>query len=244
MVNKPAGVLTVPGRQGGESIREVLERQTGRPQDFRLVHRLDRQTSGVLVLAKTVDAQRSLSDQFFHHKVSKQYLAIVAGSPEDDSGLIHAAIAPHPRIAGRMTIAARGKPSQTRWRVVERFGGISVVRCWPLTGRQHQIRVHLKLMAMPLLVDPLYGTSDAFYLSQIKSDYRTSTRHDERPLIARLTLHAEAISFSHPATAQPVYVEASLPKDFRATLSQLRKLKGGEGESGRRGEGEKPRLRE
>jgi RluA family pseudouridine synthase len=225
VINKPAGVLTIPGRHGGESIREVLERETGRPQDFRLVHRLDRDTSGVLVLAKTVDAQRVLSDQFFHRKVEKQYLAIVRGNPEDDSGIIHAPIAPDPRQLGRMMISdEEGKPAQTRWRVVERFQIAALVRCWPLTGRQHQIRVHLKLMGMPLLVDPLYGDANAFYLSQAKPDYHPSKRHDERPLIGRLTLHAESIGFAHPKTAQPIRIEAPLPKDFRATLTQLRKL--------------------
>jgi RluA family pseudouridine synthase len=224
VIHKPAGVLSVPGRDGGESIREVLARQRGAPQDFRLVHRLDRDTSGVMVLAKHVDAQRSLSDQFLARSVTKQYLAIVRGSPEDDSGLIHAAIAQDERRPGRMRITDKdGKPAQTRWRVVERLGIATLVRCWPLTGRQHQIRVHLRLMGMPLLVDPLYGESDAFYLSHVKPDYSASRRHGERPLIARLTLHAEAISFSHPRTNQPMQIEAPPPKDFRAVLTQLRK---------------------
>jgi 23S rRNA pseudouridine1911/1915/1917 synthase len=227
IVNKPAGVLTIPGRQGGESIREVLQRQTGKEQTFRLVHRLDRGTSGALVLAKTVEAQRGVSDQFFHHKVEKQYLAIVRGSPEDESGLIHAAIGPHPRVVGKMRVSEKeGKPAQTRWRVLERFGLAALVRCFPLTGRQHQIRVHMALLGFPLLVDPLYGGGEGLYLSQIKGNYRASAGHDERPLIGRLTLHAESIQFAHPSTGRTVRIEAPQPKDFRAALTQLRKLRG------------------
>lgn len=223
VINKPAGVLSVPGRQGGECIREVLERQTGRPQDFRIVHRLDRDTSGVLVLAKHVEAQRQLSEQWFERSVEKQYLAVVRGSPLDESGLIHAAIAEHPRVAGKMVVSAAGKTAETRWRLVERLGIASLLRCWPLTGRQHQIRVHLQLLGLPLLVDPLYAGTEAFHLSDVKGDYRASRRHEERPLIARLTLHAEAVRFAHPRTGAAVRVEVAAPKDLRALLNQLRK---------------------
>jgi 23S rRNA pseudouridine1911/1915/1917 synthase len=226
VVNKPAGVLTVPGRQGSGSLREVLARLSGREQTFRVVHRLDRETSGVLVLAKTVEAQRALSDQFFHRQVEKAYLGIVRGRPEDDSGMIVAPLAPNPRVTGRMMVSSKGKPAQTRWRVAERYGPAALLRCWPLTGRQHQIRVHLKLIGFPLLVDALYGRAETFYLSEFKTDYRPSSRREERPLIERLTLHAEAIAFTHPATGQPVRVEAPQPKDFRATVTQLRKLAG------------------
>lgn len=226
VVNKPAGVLTVPGRQGGESIREVLARQTGKAQSFRIVHRLDRETSGVLVLARHVDAQRGLSEQWLEREVAKQYLAIVRGSPLDDSGHIHAAIGEHPRTAGKMVISDQGKSAETRWRVVERLGLASLLRCWLLTGRQHQIRVHMQLIGLPLLVDPLYTGKDAFYLSEAKADYHASRRHEERPLIARLTLHAEAITFRHPRDGREMHIEAPLPKDLRAVLTQLRKQAG------------------
>jgi 23S rRNA pseudouridine955/2504/2580 synthase/23S rRNA pseudouridine1911/1915/1917 synthase len=225
VVDKPAGVLSVPGRQGGISIREVLAASSGSEEPPLIVHRLDRETSGVLVLARTTLAQQGLAQQFEDRQVSKEYLALVVGSPEDESGLIHASIAPHPRVSGKMVVnESKGKASQTRWRVVERLGGVTLLRCQPLTGRQHQIRVHLKLIGLPLLVDPLYGESSAFYLSSVKPDYQFSSRHEERPLIDRLTLHAEAIEFTHPRSAEEMRVEAPLPKDFQATLTQLRKL--------------------
>lgn len=225
VVNKPAGLLSVPGRQGGTSLREAIVRLTDIEPPLLLVHRLDRETSGVLVLARTTAAQRSLSTQFSERQVEKDYLALVHGRPDEESGLIHAPLAPHPRVTGKMAVNQnKGRPSQTRWRTIERFDGISLLRCRPLTGRQHQIRVHLKLIGLPLLVDDLYGSSSAFYLSSVKPDYRPKQTREERPLIGRLTLHAETHQFTHPRTGKAVRVEAPLPKDFRATLNQLRKL--------------------
>jgi 23S rRNA-/tRNA-specific pseudouridylate synthase len=113
--------------------------------------------------------------------------------------------------------------------VVERLGPFALLRCHPLTGRQHQIRVHLQLMSMPLLVDPLYAETNGFYLSSVKPDYHPSARREERPLIGRLSLHAESLKFTHPVHGARMHVEAPLPKDFRATLTQLRKLTVAEG---------------
>lgn len=222
VIDKPAGMLTVPGRDGGRSVREAI---VGGEQALRIVHRLDRHTSGVLVLARTVEAQRSLTQQFESRAVEKEYLALVQGDPADESGMVHAALAPDPRITGRMRVAtSKGKPAETRWWVEERFGFATLVRCRPLTGRQHQIRVHMQLIRHPLLVDPLYGGAEAFYLSSVKRDYKPSHNRPERPLLGRLSLHAERICFRHPRTEQPLRIEASLPKDFRATLNQFRKL--------------------
>jgi 23S rRNA pseudouridine1911/1915/1917 synthase len=226
-VNKPAGVLSVPGQQGGKSLGETLAVLTGAEQPLRLVHRRDHETSGVLLLARTDEAQRRLSDQFLHRQVEKGYLAIVRGEPQEESGQIEAPIAPHPHVPGKMTISRKaGRSAETRWQMVERYGPAALLRVWPKTGRQHQIRIHLKLIGLPLLVDPLYGESTAFRLSEMKTDYRPSARREERPLIARLTLHAECIAFVHPISNEPVRIEAPLPKDFRATLAQLRKLAG------------------
>ncbi|MHC4444776.1 MAG: RluA family pseudouridine synthase [Planctomycetota bacterium] len=224
-VNKPAGILTVPGRQGGVSLSAAIASHTGIEQSLRLVHRLDRETSGVLLLAKTLQAQRALSKQFHDRQVGKEYLAIVRGHSDTSAGTIDAPLARHPRVTNRMVInEKKGRPAQTEWSVEERFNGILLLRCFPKTGRQHQIRVHLAHIGLPLLVDSVYAKSSAFILSQVKPDYRPSSRHEERPLIARLTLHAQAITFGHPLTGRQIRIEAAPPKDFRATLTQLRKL--------------------
>jgi RluA family pseudouridine synthase len=227
VVNKPAGLLTVPGRNGGVSLREVIGAAAGINDFLLLVHRLDRQTSGALLLAKTKEAHRNLQSQFEHRQVHKEYLAIVRGEPVEDRGTVEVLMAPHPNVTAKMMVKQhKGKRSKTEWEVVERFRGAALVRCHPETGRQHQIRVHMAHIGLPLLVDPLYGETEAFYLSQLKPGYRASTRHEERPLIDRLTLHAHVLQFTHPRDNRVIRLEAPMPKDFRATLDQLRKLGG------------------
>lgn len=223
-INKPAVVLTIPGRQGEVALREVVAQQLGTGASLRLVHRLGRQTSGVLVLAKTLHAQRELSRQFRRREVDRFYLALVRGVPSQQRGLIDAPLAPHPRHRSLITVQrSRGRPSQTEWELVERFRHFALLRCKLLTGRQHQIRVHLKYIALPLAVDARYGAAQSLSLSEVKRNYRPSHGRQERPLIDRLTLHAESIAFNHPASGQRLCLAAPLPKDFRATLNQLRK---------------------
>ncbi|MCL2330710.1 MAG: RluA family pseudouridine synthase [Phycisphaerae bacterium] len=227
-VNKPAGLLTVQGRNGGISLRDVIGSAAGVYDFLLLVHRLDRQTSGVLLLAKTKQAQQSLQMQFQERQVHKEYLAIVHGQPVEDHGTIQVFMAPHPRVTGKMMVkgnkSQKGKSSKTDWEVVERFPGAALLRCIPFTGRQHQIRVHLAHIGLPLLVDRLYSETEQFCLSELKPRYRASGRHEERPLIDRLTLHAHRLRFAHPRDGRSIQLEAPLPKDFRATLDQLRKL--------------------
>jgi 23S rRNA pseudouridine955/2504/2580 synthase/23S rRNA pseudouridine1911/1915/1917 synthase len=122
-----------------------------------------------------------------------------------------------------MAVRKDGKPALTEWQVVEQFRNYTLLRCFPRTGRTHQIRVHLLSIGMPLAVDALYHprTAGGLLLSSFKRDYRPTRGEDERPLISRLTLHAEKLSFAHP-TKGPMTIEAPPPKDFRATLNQLR----------------------
>ncbi len=224
-VNKPAGLLTISGRQEGDAVRDVLALMLPASTGLRVVHRLDRETSGVLLLARTLAAQRVLSRQFRERTVEKTYLAIVRGYVDEPQGLIDVPIAPHPRDSTRMRVAGRkGRPSQTQWQVLEQWPGFALLRIRPRTGRQHQIRVHLAHRGWPLLVDGVYGGATEFMLSAVKPGYRPSGRHAERPLIARLTLHAESIAFDHPRSGERQTVTAPVPKDFGAVLAQLRKL--------------------
>ena len=232
-VNKPAGLATIPGRGETDSVLERLAAQLGLPhtgtQDprVRVVHRLDKDTSGVLLFAKNVGAQRHLSHQFQNNTIEKEYLALVHGRPSEAEGDINAPLAPHPTNPKRMTVFKHGRPARTLWRVEETFRDFALVRCFPKTGKTHQIRVHLKHAGMPLAIDPLYnpprpGVEPGIRLSQFKRDYRPTRGEQERPLMERLTLHAHRVTFENVDRAR-VTVEAELPKDFRALLNQLRR---------------------
>jgi 23S rRNA pseudouridine1911/1915/1917 synthase len=232
-VNKPAGLATIPGRGERDSVLERLAAQLALPHTgtadprLRVVHRLDKDTSGVLLLAKNVDAQRHLSHQFQNNAVAKEYLALVAGRPNGGEGDIDAPLAPHPTSPKRMTVFKHGRPARTVWRVEETFRDFALLRCFPKTGKTHQIRVHLKHAGMPLAVDPLYnpprpGAEAGIRLSQFKRDYRPTHGEEERPLIDRLTLHAHRLTFANLG-GERVTVEAELPKDLRAVLNQLRR---------------------
>jgi 23S rRNA pseudouridine955/2504/2580 synthase/23S rRNA pseudouridine1911/1915/1917 synthase len=217
-VCKPAGIATVPGRDGIQSVRDFVKT----PQPLRMIHRLDKDTSGVLLMAKSSAAQRNLCEQFLTRKVEKEYWSLVAGYPPADSGTINAPIGPHPTTPKYMMIRKQGgKPAVTKWEVLERYRGLTLLRCLPLTGRTHQIRVHLKSIGLPLAIDPLYHQTVGILLSHFKRDYQHKDR-SEKPLIDRLTLHAMKLKFCDLKGAE-VSVECPPPKDFRATVNMMRK---------------------
>ncbi len=233
-VAKPANLATIPGRAETDSVLQQLSRQIGIPCSgttdprLRIVHRLDKQTTGVLLLAKTIDTQRHISEQFRQNQIQKEYLAIVVGCPSQNEGEIDAPLAPHLSSRDRMTVAKHGRPAITRWKIERKMKRFTLLRCFPKTGRTHQIRVHLKYIGHPLAIDALYNSlppsvEPGIFLSAYKRDYRPTHGQEERPLIARLTLHAEKLSFVHPS-GQAMTIECPPPKDFRATVMQLGKL--------------------
>ena len=222
VVNKPAGALTVPDRHDPTK-PNVVGFLRGRYDNVLIVHRLDRDTSGVLVFARTPEAHRDLSLQFQHRTVSKFYRALVAGQVAQREGLIDKPIATHPHIGGKMLVARKGKASQTRYTVLERFRNFTWLDVELLTGRTHQIRVHLASQGYPLAVDPLYGKRERLALSDVKPGYRHPYPAEERALLGRLSLHAVTLSFHHPVGRERLTFEAPLPKDLRALLQQLRK---------------------
>ncbi len=255
VVDKPAGLAVEPERWqrenaslAGALLGLALERsgggdERGRPIEGalefrpRLVHRLDKDTTGTLLVAKTLEAERLLRQAFEEGLVHKRYLALVEGEfpTEPAERVIDLPIAPDSRRGGRMRIDERdGKPSRTRVRVLERFRGFTLLACEPLTGRTHQIRVHLAELGFSLAVDPLYGRRNAFLLSEIKRGFRKKPGRSETPLIGRLTLHAAEIAFPRPdralaehepAAPELVRVESPLPKDFALALRQLAKVR-------------------
>ncbi len=224
-IDKPPGVLSTGGRAFEVSAPQLLRGRFGLAEDepFRVVQRLDKETSGVLIFARTLEAQRRLVRQWEDRAVEKVYLALVsgyvAGDGEIDLPLDLEKVGDKVRVARR-----RGKTALTRYRVLEHLPGNTLLECRPVTGRTHQIRVHLAAIGHPLTVDPTYGGGEALLLSHYKHRYHLNRRGEERPLISRVTLHAFQLAFDHPSTGQRLRLEAPLPKDYRAALTQLRRL--------------------
>ena len=233
-VSKPAGLATIPGRGETDCVLERLGVQLALPTAgtadprLRVVHRLDKETSGVLIFAKNLDAQRHLSHRFQNNEVEKEYLALVYGRPAEPSGQIDNPIARHPTDPLRMAVVKHGgRPARTLWTAEQSFRDYTLLRVFPKTGKTHQIRVHLKHIGLPLAIDPVYnavtpGKTAGLMLSSFKRSYRPASGQEERPLIDRLTLHAERLKFRERSGAM-VMIEAPLPKDFRAMLNMLRK---------------------
>jgi len=223
VLNKPSGMLSIPDREGKEiSLKNLLVEKYD--QVF-TVHRLDRDTSGLIVFAKNEDIHRHLSIQFEQRLTEKIYVGLVIGSPANKNGSINARIAENTVKRGMMIIHQRGKESLTDYEVLENFGIYSWVQFRIHTGRTHQIRVHMKDIGHPIVCDQLYGDGKPVLLSSIKSKFKLSKKEEEeRPLLSRLALHAWKLKFTD--TSNKIFeTEAPVPKDIRATLQQLEKWK-------------------
>lgn len=225
VVSKPSGLLSIPGRSGhSDNLRDQLERKFG---SVLTVHRLDRETSGVICFARNEAAHRDLSIQFERHSADKFYLALVEGIVHHEEGEINKPIGEHASIPGKMCITNRGKPSLTFYRVLERFGAFTLVEALLKTGRTHQIRIHFQSIGYPLATDALYGRREALYLSEIKGKGFKLGKYaeEERPLLHRSALHAYRLRINHPRSGERMTFVAPPPKDFEAVLRQLRKFK-------------------
>lgn len=221
-VNKPSGMLTLPDRHDGElqSMRGLLVAHYG---EIFVVHRLDRDTSGIIVFAKHAEAHKYMSKLFEERLIEKYYLALVMGKPVQNAGDIEAAIAEHPAKNGSMIVHHKGKPSATGYEIVEAFGKMSLVKFQLHTGRTHQIRVHAKHWGHAVVADPLYGDGKPVLLSQIKKNYKLSkSAEEEQPVLQRLALHAFQLAFTNMHGRHQM-LEAPLHKDMQALLQQLRK---------------------
>jgi len=233
VINKPAGVSVTKDRTGQAQLKDILPGQLTSAvcDQLRLVHRLDKDTSGVMLLAKNVEAQTRFTTYFEKREVKKTYLAIVAGFVPAPQGTIDAPLTRDPKNPALMCIVKKkGKAAVTDWQLLADFGSTALLAVHPLTGRTHQIRIHLPSIALPLAIDPLYGSSLPLFLSEFKSDYRLGKNQIEKPLIERLTLHAYQIEFpqfAHPidnrkSTLENCFV-ARLDKKFAACLKMLTK---------------------
>ena len=217
VLNKAAGMVVHPGTGTGEDtmVHALLAHCAGELSGIGgverpgIVHRLDKDTSGLLVVAKNDTAHRALADQFSSRTLKKEYVALVSGVPKTDSGSIDRSIARHPVHRHRMTTGEGGRPSRTDWAVEKKFGEqAALLRCRIHTGRTHQIRVHLKSLGHPLLGDTTYGWK----------------QNPKLPAPPRVMLHAEHLVFTHPVSGKVMDLTAPLPKDFKQMLAALRKL--------------------
>ncbi len=223
-INKAPGMLSIKDRaDSAPSLKDILQDEYG---VIFTVHRLDRETSGVIVFAKDEDTHRFLSRQFENRETEKEYTGIVQGSLAEPTGTIDEPIMEHPVKKGTMVISAKGKDSVTEYTVEEDFGLYSLVNFKILTGRTHQIRVHMKHLGHPIVCDGVYGNEAPIRLSSIKKKYKLSRQEEEeRPLLNRLALHAKKLVIKDPS-GKIYELEAPLPKDMRALVQQLRKWKG------------------
>ncbi len=223
LVNKPAGMLVIPDRfdQNIASLNKLLEAQL--KQKAWVVHRLDRDTSGVVCFAKTEAYHKYLSMAFTERDVNKYYAGLVTGIVLPEQGRIENMIAEHPYVAGKMIVAKKGKLSVTDYRVAEQWPLYALMQFQIHTGRTHQIRVHMQSIGHPIVCDELYGDGKPFYLSSVKRKYNQS-KHDEeeRPLLSRLALHSYKLEFEKE-DGQLISAEAPLPKDMAAMVNQLNK---------------------
>jgi RluA family pseudouridine synthase len=234
VVNKPAGCTVVRVRWERacafvDGVLAYLRRARGQAHPRfrpRPVHRLDRDTTGAVILALTPEAEKSLCEQFRRRAVKKEYLSLVRGAPHEADFTIEAAIEEDPADPKRMAIARQGgKPSRTACAVLESFRGCCLLLCRPLTGRRHQVRLHLAYAGLPVVADPLYGGGEGLFLSAIKPGYKAKPDRAEPPLIGRCALHAAAVEFVHP-WGRTVRVEAPMPNDFERALKALRRWAG------------------
>ena len=221
-VDKESGVLTIPDRHNENQV-SLYKSLTHLYGKIFIVHRLDRDTSGLLLFAKTEQTHKYLSQLFENRNIEKHYLGIVRGSLVQKSGTINESIAEHPFVKGQMIVAKKGKPSVTDYEVLEDYGIYSLINFNIHSGRTHQIRVHAKFIGHPVICDVLYGDGKPVLLSSFKKKYKLSIQEEEeRPLISRLGLHSSKLSFADIHGTLHT-LEAPLPKDMKAMLNQLKK---------------------
>jgi RluA family pseudouridine synthase len=233
-VDKPSGLLTSPDRYDPSrpSLMQLAHEgiAAGKPwaAHRRLTylmnaHRLDAEVSGVLLLAKSKPVLVALANVFGTEAPRRRHLALVQGEPSESEFELDAKLAPHPARPGAMHVdARRGKKSRTLCRVLERFAGWTLLECDSVTGRSHQIRVHLSHARLPVVGDGLYG-GKPLWLSRLKRGFRLKEGREERPLIGRVALHAAELSLAHPVTSVELSIKSPWPKDLTVAVKYLRR---------------------
>lgn len=241
-LDKPARLLTSPDRYDASrpNLMRLLHEgiTAGKPWAVSRnltylsnAHRLDFETSGIILLAKNKPALVALANLFGSEKPAKKYVALIRGDLPASPFEVDAKLSPHPVKLGMMRVDQKeGKRSLTKFQLIEDFPrfGYALLRCEPLTGRTHQIRVHLTYAGVKLVGDELYG-GKFLWLSRLKPGYRLKPGREERPLISRVALHAEELSLVHPVTNENITITAPWPKDLKVAVKYLRQYSIGPG---------------
>ena len=227
IINKPAGMVVHPGKGNWSgTLTSALQfhfdelSTAGGAARPGIVHRLDRDTTGVMVIAKTDHSHMLLADQFEHRSVEKEYFAIVAGVPDRDRDVIDLPIGAHPHQREKMAIRrdhTTSRHAETFYEVIERFNGFASIKVLPKTGRTHQIRLHLASIGCPVLCDRLYGGR-----ARITRGELLHAAPDDAPVLERQALHARRLRFAHPETGAALEFIAPLPVDIEAVLEILK----------------------
>ena len=223
IVNKPPRYLAIPDRYEvtKPNVADFLKRKY---DEILTVHRIDKETSGIMVFARNEAAHRELSRQFQERTVTKIYAALCDGVFKEKTGIIDAPLLNNLASSGKVVVNRSGKPSVTHYEAVEQFRDFALVEFDLKTGRTHQIRAHALHIGHPLMTDAIYGRREEFMLSEIMGKrYKSGKNHTERSLLSRSALHAARLTFRHPTSGETVTFSADLPKDMRAVVAQLRK---------------------
>ena len=230
VVNKPSGLRVIPDRWNKNipNLRDLLNDFLNKKKEIKkqivwVVHRIDSDTSGLVLFALNAQMHQQLNKAFQNRSIKKSYHTIVKGSPNQTIGKIEFSLQSDKQKKGKIQIHPKGKPAVTEYRLMEKFRDYSLLEVYPLTGRTHQIRVHLQAMGLPLAVDPIYGNSSELGISHLKCGVTKKILEDKTAIISRLTLHAYELEFNHPIRKKNLHLVAEYPKDFQALLKALRK---------------------
>ncbi|MEI6218396.1 MAG: RluA family pseudouridine synthase [bacterium] len=223
--DKPSGVLVAPDRWDStlDNLMQLIRDRIA-PTCFN-VHGLDRDASGIVLCAKTKEMKKTAGGLFETGRALREFTAITRGAPPSgDEGIINLPIGPDVRNPGRMRVSPdHGTPAETRYNVIERWTGFSLLRVISVTNRSHQARVHLAAIQTPIIGDQMYGDGIGLSLSEIKPHYKQKGT-PEKPLISRLALHAGKTSLDHPVTGLPLVIEAPLPEKMEIAIKYLRRF--------------------
>ncbi|MDQ3142405.1 MAG: RluA family pseudouridine synthase [Bacteroidota bacterium] len=219
-INKPSGLLSIPDRYDKSKLN-AWQLITDKIPGVLPVHRIDKETSGVLCFAKNPQVHQLLNDGFEKRNIFKEYLALCSSSPSLADGIITAPIAHASAETGKMILHPKGKESITEYHCETAWGDYCYIKAYPKTGRTHQIRVHLACINCPILADPLYNIMTSISISDIKKRVKKNFDQEPIPLISRCALHASKLKFT--LFDNEYEIMADMPKDMKACLAQLNK---------------------